>query len=216
MGKAAKNPEIREIFSRIGTLQVLPIGQLQNNTGQLKGVPTNPRYIKDKEYQTLKNSIEKSPELLDYKPLMVYRLTDDSYVTICGNMRLNACNDLLSEGKEFGSLPCLVLYEDTPIAKIKEYAIKDNVQAGNFDWDCLANDDWDVSELQEWGVDCNFLDDNNLIDPFENTEDLSEDTYKEPDKDYLECPFCHRCDTKSHFKHVYTAPTDIDNESIVD
>ena len=73
-------------------------------------------------------------------------------------MRLRIANELRLDGhSEFDTVPCFILKEDTPIQKIKEYAIKDNVQAGNWDWDELANGDWEVDELQDWGVDCSFL-----------------------------------------------------------
>ena len=76
---------------------------------------------------------------------MVYAIEGDKFVVICGNMRLRICQELHNEGVEgFDALPCFVLNKDVPIAKIKEYAIKDNVQAGNWDWDELANGEWEV------------------------------------------------------------------------
>lgn len=211
MGKIKTKP-IEEKFSKIGTFSKIAIEKLQNNIGQLEGVPNNPRYIKDREFQTLKRSLAESPELLEYKPLMVYALADGNYVTICGNMRLRACNELLAEGGDFAVLPCCILNAETPIQKIKEYAIRDNVQSGDFDWDSLANDGWDVEELEEWGVDCNFLDKSVLADPLGNVEELNDDTYKEPAKEFLECPFCHHRDSKIHFKKVESIVSNTESE----
>lgn len=212
MGRTSK-AAIEEKFSQIGTFTKIEIEKLQNNDGQLKGVPSNPRYIKEAEYQTLKRSLASSPEFLEYKPLMVYQLADGNYITICGNMRLKACNELNAEGKDFAKLPCCILHAETPIQKIKEYAIRDNVQSGNFDWDCLANEEWNVEDLEDWGVDCNFLDKGVLADPLEDAEELGDDTYKEPAKEFLECPFCHHRDTKTHFKKVEGFAYDTEEET---
>lgn len=177
MGRITK-PKDNESLTKLGTFQQIDITQLEYNDGQLQGCPKNPRYIKENEYTSLKKSLLSSPEFLEYKPLMVYEYEDGKYITICGNMRLKAANELLAGGNErFSKLPCFVLNAETSIAKIKEYAIKDNVQAGSWDWDDLANDDWNVDELQEWGIDCSFLTD------AEETDELGKEEAKE-DKDY--------------------------------
>ena len=147
-------------LSELGVKERISLSCLELNEGQIVGIPKNPRYLKGEEHDKLKKSLKDSPELLQYKPLMVYAIDDGKFVVICGNMRLRICQELHNEGvKSFDTLPCFVLNKDVPIAKIKEYAIKDNVQAGNWDWDELANGDWEVEELQDWGVDCSFLGD---------------------------------------------------------
>lgn len=145
-------------LSELGVKERISLSCLELNEGQIVGIPKNPRYLKGEEHDKLKKSLKDSPELLQYKPLMVYAIKDGKFVVICGNMRLRICQELYNEGVEgFDALPCFVLNKDVPIAKIKEYAIKDNVQAGNWDWDELANGDWEVEDLQDWGVDCSFL-----------------------------------------------------------
>lgn len=160
--------------NELGIRRIIDIKCLELNEGQIVGIPKNPRYLKGEEHDKLKKSLKDSPELLQYKPLMVYAIEDNKFVVICGNMRLRICQELHNEGVEgFDALPCFVLNKDVPIAKIKEYAIKDNVQAGNWDWDELANGDWEVNDLQDWGVDCSFLqhdDAENLDDFFEEVE----------------------------------------------
>ena len=147
-----------ERLNELGTRRIIDIKCLELNEGQIVGIPKNPRYLKGEEHDKLKKSLKDSPELLQYKPLMVYAIEDNKFVVVCGNMRLRICQELHNEGVEgFDALPCFVLNKDVPIAKIKEYAIKDNVQAGNWDWDELANGDWEVNDLQDWGVDCSFL-----------------------------------------------------------
>ena len=107
---------------------------------------------------------------------MVYAIEGGKFVVICGNMRLRICQELHNEGVEaFEALPCFILNKDVPIAKIKEYAIKDNVQAGNWDWDELANGDWEVDDLQDWGVDCSFLTESEDADNLEKKEKEEKD-----------------------------------------
>lgn len=167
-----KNKQLNEL----GTKEVINLRCLELNEGQIVGIPKNPRYLKDEEHDKLKKSLKDSPELLQYKPLMVYAIEDGKFVVICGNMRLRICQELHNEGVEaFDALPCFVLNKDVPIAKIKEYAIKDNVQAGNWDWDELANGDWEVEDLQDWGVDCSFLTESEDADNLEKKEKEEKD-----------------------------------------
>ncbi len=158
-------------LNELGVKERINLSCLELNEGQIVGIPKNPRYLKDEEHDKLKKSLKDSPELLQYKPLMVYAIEDGKFVVICGNMRLRICQELHNEGVEgFDALPCFVLNKDVPIAKIKEYAIKDNVQAGNWDWDELANGDWEVDDLQDWGVDCSFLTESEDADNLEKKE----------------------------------------------
>lgn len=167
-----KNKQLNEL----GTKEVINIMCLELNEGQIVGIPKNPRYLKGEEHDKLKKSLKDSPELLQYKPLMVYAISGGKFVVICGNMRLRICQELHNEGVEaFEALPCFVLNKDVPIAKIKEYAIKDNVQAGNWDWDELANGDWEVDDLQDWGVDCSFLTESEDADNLEKKEKEEKD-----------------------------------------
>ena len=167
-------------LNELGVKERINLSCLELNEGQIVGIPKNPRYLKGEEHDKLKKSLKDSPELLQYKPLMVYAIDGGKFVVICGNMRLRICQELHNEGVEgFDALPCFVLNKDVPIAKIKEYAIKDNVQAGNWDWDELANGDWGIDDLQDWGVDCSFLSNDSeenadidaLFEDVQNTED---------------------------------------------
>ena len=164
-----------ELFNKLGSYQMIDITKLEYNEGQIEGLSKNPRYLKESEHDKLKKSLTDSPEFLEYKPLMVYAMDNGNYVTICGNMRLRVANELRLDGhSEFDTIPCVVLKSDTPIEKIKEYAIKDNVQAGNWDWDELANGEWETDDLQNWGVDCSFLntdeDDTDIDELFEDAQ----------------------------------------------
>lgn len=130
----------------------IKINLIELNSGQIEGLPKNPRFIKDDRFEALKRSIEEAPEMLEYRSLLVYP-HGGKYVTIGGNMRLRACREL-----GYKELPCVVLPADTPAQKLKEYTIKDNVAFGNISWDDLANE-WKVDELESWGLECSFLHD---------------------------------------------------------
>lgn len=167
-------------LSELGVKERISLSCLELNEGQIVGIPKNPRYLKGEEHDKLKKSLKDSPELLQYKPLMVYAAEGGKFVVICGNMRLRICQELHNEGVEgFDALPCFVLNKDVPIAKIKEYAIKDNVQAGNWDWDELANGDWEVDDLQDWGVDCSFLTDTEAFEEMPERKETEDDAYDE-------------------------------------
>lgn len=183
--KISQNPAIAkdELLVKLGFREMIDITKLEYNEGQIEGLSKNPRWLHDDEGEKLKKSLIDSPEFLEYKPLMVYAMDNGKYVTICGNMRLRVANELRLDGhSEFDTIPCVILKADTPIEKIKEYAIKDNVQAGNWDWDELANGEWETDDLQDWGVDCSFLntdeEDTNIDELFEdaqNTESKAKD-----------------------------------------
>ena len=126
--------------------QKIALTRLQLNSGQLEGLPQNPRYIKDEKFHDLCRSIETSPEFLDARPLLVYPLDGGNFITICGNMRLRACRELGMK-----EAPCYVFPKNTHIEKLREYTIKDNVPFGQTDWDVLK--EWDMEELKEWSFD---------------------------------------------------------------
>lgn len=167
-------------LNELGVKERINLSCLELNEGQIVGIPQNPRYLKGEEHDKLKKSLKDSPELLQYKPLMVYAIEGGKFVVICGNMRLRICQELHNEGVEgFDALPCFILNKDVPIAKIKEYAIKDNVQAGNWDWDELANGEWEVDDLQDWGVDCSFLTDTEPAEEMPERKETEDDAYDE-------------------------------------
>ena len=151
----------------------LDISLLEVNKGQLYGLPKNPRFIKDDRYLALKKSIEEAPEMLSIREIVVYPLENGHYVVIGGNMRLRACQEI-----GYKELPCKILPLETPVAKLREYTIKDNIAFGSNDWDIIANE-WDTEELAEWGMEgVDFLMDTNnesdidsLFEEANNTEE---------------------------------------------
>lgn len=153
--------------------QNIQISALELNCGQIEGLPKNPRFIRDNQFEKLKKSIEDFPEMLQYRELIVYPL-NGKFVVVAGNMRLRAGQEL-----GFTEFPCKVLPEETTIERLKEITIKDNNSFGEWDMDDLANE-WDKEQLAGWGVetyDTNY--DNNIdidslfqdgIEPKENEQ----------------------------------------------
>lgn len=118
----------------------IKIDLLEQNNGQIKGLPKNPRQWKAADVKKLAKSIQATPELLEARGLIVYK-QGDKYVILGGNMRYEAC-------KEAGltEIPCHVLKENLSVRKLKEIVIKDNGTFGKWDWGSLANE-WDEQLL---------------------------------------------------------------------
>ncbi|RUP38755.1 MAG: hypothetical protein EKK63_11530, partial [Acinetobacter sp.] len=140
----------------------IPISKLLNNTGQIEGVPTNPRTIDKADYQKLLKSIQEDPEYLDHeKPHVIAH--GDKYVVLNGNQRLRALREL-----KFTETPVTIYKPDTPPEVIRARIIKSNHGYGKDDLDMLANDVWSDDPLCEWGMD---LPDDWLQDEQEVIED---------------------------------------------
>lgn len=122
----------------------IPIGLIDENKGQIEGVPRNPRRITAERFKSLCESIEQSPEMKEIDEVLVMPC-DGRYVAIGGNHRLRAYKHLKWE-----LVRCKVLPEDTPKEKLREYVIKDNQQYATNDDKLLAA--WDVKELVQWDV----------------------------------------------------------------
>ena len=123
----------------------LPVSKLTMNTGQIEGVPANPRQWTQADLDRLAASIEETPELLDARGAIVVP-HKGKFVVLGGNMRLTAAKKL-----GLAEMPCAVLPEDTPAEKMKEIVVKDNGAFGAWDFDALANE-WDDLPLTDWGV----------------------------------------------------------------
>lgn len=132
-------------------IENIKISLLEPNKGQIEGLPKNPRFIRDERYKALIKSIEDAPEMLSLRELIVYP-HNGKYVAVCGNMRLRACSEI-----GYKELPCKVLPTETPVEKLREYAIKDNNGFGQDDWSIL-NTEWDLDELSDWCMECDGMD----------------------------------------------------------
>lgn len=114
---------------------------------ELKPNPNNPRYLKEEKFKLLKKSLVDFPKMLELRPIIV----DKDNMVLGGNMRLQAIQALVAEGKkEFEEVP-VIRVEDLTDKQKKEFIIKDNVSYGEWDWDILSSE-WETQELNDWGL----------------------------------------------------------------
>ena len=129
----------------------------------LKPLENNPRYIKEEDFERLCASVQNNPELFEAQPIILSDRTGE-LVIIAGNQRYRAA-------KEVGlkEVPTVLLTGLTE-QKEKEIIIRTNVTNGKWDYDRLANDDWSIEDLGDWGLNVDFLktdEDANIDDFFE-------------------------------------------------
>lgn len=124
----------------------ISVAKLKSNSGQIDGVPANPREWTKEDVSKLAKSIEQTPELLEARGIIVYPYNGD-YVVMGGNMRLAAIKQL-----GLKDAPCIVLPEEMSTDKLREIVIKDNGSFGKWDFDALGNE-WDDLPLSDFGVD---------------------------------------------------------------
>ena len=134
---------------------------LEQNKGQVAGLPSNPRQWGRGEIDNLVKSIKETPELLEARGLIVWPY-GGKYIILGGNMRFSALREMNAK-----DAPCYVLPEDTPMEKLREIVIKDNGAFGSWDYDMLANE-WDDLPLNEWGLP-------SWVNPQEDDVDFLED-----------------------------------------
>ncbi len=129
-------------------IQTVKISKLKSNTGQIAGLPKNPRLIKGEMFEKLKKSLLEDPEMIPLREIIAYDNGGD-LVVICGNMRMKALTEL-----GHTETPVKILPSDTPIEKLKAYTVKDNISYGELDWNIIQTD-WseDLQLLSEWGLD---------------------------------------------------------------
>ena len=148
----------------------LPIAQLEENKGQIAGLPANPRNIQPDKLAKLKRSILDNPEMLQLRGILVYA-HGDKYIVIGGNMRLRAMVEL-----GMTSAPCVVIPSHVTADKLRAYTILDNSSMGEWDWQALQLE-WDTAQLDDWGID---------LPDFTGGEDedaiASEDDYEMPEE----------------------------------
>lgn len=172
------------------------IGLLEENKGQIEGLPANPRQWTRMDLDSLKKSIEETPELLEARGCIAVP-HEGRFVVLGGNMRLSACRELGMK-----EIPCYVFPESTPTAKLKEIVIKDNGSFGAWDFDMLANEwsdlalsDFGVQIPEEWGAAAN---DSEETDS--SGEQAHDDEFDEEKDDIPER--CKKCDLWKLGEHL--------------
>ena len=123
----------------------IPLADLQPNTGQIPGLPMNPRQWTKSDVERIARSLRETPELFEARPIIAVPF-EGKYVILGGNLRYEGARH-----NKDADAPVCVLPEDTPAEKMKEIVVKDNGTFGAWDIDALANE-WDNGQLAEWGV----------------------------------------------------------------
>lgn len=125
--------------------QRIKLAALAQNTGQVPGLPSNPRQWTKEDIDTIAKSLKETPELFEARPIIAVPF-DGKYVILGGNLRYEGAK---KNGDK--DVPVCIIPEDTPVDKMKEIVIKDNGSFGAWDYDALANE-WDDNPLGDWGV----------------------------------------------------------------
>lgn len=166
------------------------ISLLEENKGQIEGLPANPRQWTRMDLDSLKKSIEETPELLEARGCIAVP-REGRFVVLGGNMRLSACRELGMK-----EVPCYVFPESTPTAKLKEIVIKDNGSFGAWDFDMLANE-WSDLALSDFGVQ---IPEDWTEETKEKEERAKDDNFDEEKEDIPER--CKKCDLWKLGEHL--------------
>ena len=119
--------------------------RLDFNTGQIPGLPPNPREWTDLELKRLAKSMKNTPELVEARGCIVVPY-EGRYVVLGGNLRLAAAKYL-----KWPDIMCAILPEGTKVSKLKEIVLKDNSSFGSWDLSMLRKD-WAEFDFGDWGI----------------------------------------------------------------
>lgn len=121
-------------------------------------------------------------------------IVDKDNVIVAGHTRLKAAREL-----GFETVP-VIKADDLTEEQVRAFRLADN-KVGEFsEWDFEKLEE-ELEELSGFEMSQFGFADPNEID-WEKVEDLTEQNYDKPEKEMLECPFCHKKDVKIHFKPV--------------
>lgn len=143
---------------------MIKLKQLHPNNGQIKGVPSNPRIITEKEFKELKKSLKDFTKMLGLRPIIV----DENWDILGGNMRYQALCKLGEEGatteirnKENVVESYYKFDDEIPEEWVKqvqnlspeekmEFVIKDNQERGEWDYEKLDTEWEEKTSGTEW------------------------------------------------------------------
>lgn len=117
------------------------------NINEIKPNPSNPRKINKDDFDKLVESIKDTPKLLEALPIII----DENNIIISGHQRYKACLQLGIQ-----DVPVKLMSNLTD-KESKKLMIISNTHNGEFDMDILANDGWELADLNDWAVNVDFL-----------------------------------------------------------
>ena len=149
----------------------ISISRLHPNNGQLadRGIPKNPRFIRNGKYKKLLQSIKDDPEMLSLRELIAIDSGDEKtgYIVIGGNMRYRAMKEL-----GYTEAPTKLLPSDFPTDKARRIILKDNSSFGENDFDALLSE-WSMEDIESAAIDIP-----DIADPHaEEAEDAEDDNF---------------------------------------
>lgn len=108
---------------------------------KIKENPNNPRFIRDKKFDELVQSMEEFPKMLKLSPIVI----DENDTALGGNMRLRGYRHLGIKKA------WVVRADDLDEDEKREFIIKHNLPYGEWAWDSIRSE-WDVPVLEAWGL----------------------------------------------------------------
>lgn len=143
------------------------------------------------------NAVEKVAESIKQFGFKQPIVIDKNNVIICGHTRLKAAQQLGL--KKVPVIKAAELTDD----QVKAYRLADNKvsEFSTWDFDALADE---LAELENIDMAAFGFDEMAKDIDWADVDDLTESNYEKPEKEMLECPFCHKRDIKAHFKSVET------------
>lgn len=126
-------------------IKQIPLSKLALNSGQIEGLPANPRQWTREDVNRIAASLKETPELFEMRPIIAVPHGKE-YVILAGSLRYCGAKE---NGEK--TAPVIALTEDMPVRKMQEIVLKDNGSFGAWDMDALANE-WDALPLADWGV----------------------------------------------------------------
>src|SRR5690606_37812079 len=132
----------------------------------IKSNPNNPWVIKDDKYKKLVKSIKDFPKMMELRPMVI----NSDNIVLGGNMRLKALKEL---GYKEVPKEWIKRAEDLTEDEQRQFIIKDNIGFGEHDWEMLRAD-WNIDELEDWGLDIPEWDNEELLEDKERAKTLSE------------------------------------------
>ena len=174
---------MRKMRKEVNHMQII-----EKNISDLVPYENNPRRNED-AVQYVKASIQN----FGFKvPIIV----DRNNAIITGHTRLMAAKELGLE-----TVPCIIA-DDLTEDQVKAFRLADNKVSEVAKWDFDALDQ-ELADLELTDIDMNQFGfaDTEAIN-WDDTPELTEESYQEPEKTKLQCPSCGRIAGKEFFKKV--------------
>jgi len=138
----------------------------------------NPRSISKNAFKKLCDNIERDPDFLRNRPILV-NLINGIYTVYAGNQRVRACKKL-----KWKEIPCCVDVDLDEIL-VRQRMMLDNLHNGDWDYDIL-NNDYDTSQLLDLGFTEQMLAGCDIVESNEDNEVSDEQQEKKKSC----CPNC--------------------------